>query len=161
MFRSLHALGLKPVAPFAHRLRVISLASLSLATGLALALVGTTTAFGISGCRTDPTVSLSNGVSVQLWDSIATDISNVNGVAYVLHVPSGVSATKVTYDSTGYLERVQVVADQSGSHYSLTTNVSVKGSQAIAVTANAIRRDGTTATQNGTAAQAISLNWCT
>src|SRR5579872_5203638 len=77
----------------------------------------------VSVCRTDPTVYLSNGVAVQLWDSIGTSIGNIAGVSYVLHVPKGVSLSGISYDSTGYLESVSVVADQSGSHYEDVTTV--------------------------------------
>lgn len=140
--------------------RQVATAALSVGAGLVLALMTTGTALGVVSCRADPTVTLSNGVSVELWDTIGTGISNVSGVAYVLHVPKGVSVRQITYDSTGYLEHVQVVDDQQGSHYSLSTTATVTGSSA-SVTVNAIRRDGTTATKNGTTSQAITLNWCT
>jgi hypothetical protein len=132
-----------------------SVLALALATALTTGI-----SHASSYCRTDPTVALSNGVSVQLWADIQTDLSNVNGVAYVLHVPKGVTMTGITYDATGYLENVQIVADQSGTHYELTTNVDT-GTQKVGVTANAIRRDGTTAAKTGTSGTAITLNWCT
>ncbi len=143
-----------------HSARRGAIAGLSVVAGLIMALAGSGIALGITSCRTDPTVTLSNGVSVQLWDSVGTDLSNVRGVSYVLHVPRGIRVSHVEYDSTGYLEDLQVVDDQNGTHYSLTTTVSVNGSKA-SVTANAIRRDGTTATQNGSTSQSITLNWCT
>jgi hypothetical protein len=114
----------------------------------------------INTCRTDPTVYLSNGVSVQLWDTAQTDISDVSAVYYTLHVPHGVSVTSIDYDSTGSLEHVAVVADQSGTHYSdVTTLDTVNGS--VQVSGSAIRRDGTTATKTGTSDTSITLNWCT
>lgn len=125
-----------------------------------LALGPLSVAFGQTGvCRTDPTMSLSNGVSVQMYDSISTDISNVSSVSYVLHVPKGVSVTGISYDSTGYLEQVQIVADQTGSHYSMVTTV--YASVSAKLSASAVRRDGTTATKNGNTNSATTVNWCT
>lgn len=83
------------------------------------ALVGQSVAFGQTNtCRTDPTVTLSNGYVLTMWANISTDISNVNSVNYVLHVPKGVTIKNITYDANGGVENIQLVADQSGTHYS-------------------------------------------
>jgi hypothetical protein len=134
--------------------------SVALAAALTGTVLGGTSSAASTYCRTDPTISLSNGVAVQMWAQIDTDLSNVTSVSYVLHVPTGVTATGISYDSTGYLEHVQVVADMSGTKYSDVTTVQTSVPK-IQVSANAIRRDGSTATKNGTSGTAITVNWAT
>ncbi|HZT95822.1 MAG TPA: hypothetical protein VFB34_03185 [Chloroflexota bacterium] len=143
-----------------NRLRKSVLAGLALSAAAALALGWTTSAFAINGCRSDPTVYLSNGYSVQMWDQIGTDISNVSGVYYTLHVPKGVTVENIAYDSTGYLEHVQVYADQKPGQYYETSNVSA-ASPSTGFTAEAIRRDGTTASANGKTPDSVTMHWCT
>lgn len=46
----------------------------------------------IGGCRSDPTVTLSNLAVVDLSASINDSLSDVRSVTYVLHVPKGVFA---------------------------------------------------------------------
>jgi hypothetical protein len=114
----------------------------------------------ISACRADPTVTLSNGVAVTMWATMQTDISNVKSVNYILHVPTGVTMTGITYDANGALEHVSIVADQTGTHYEdVTTAALYSGS--VAMTAYATRRDSTVASKNGTTGTAITLNWAT
>jgi hypothetical protein len=114
----------------------------------------------IGACRTDPTVTLSNGVSVTMWATMQTDISTVQSVTYVLHVPKGVTMTGITYDSSGSLEHVSIVADQTGTQYEdVTTTTLTSGS--VSMTAYATRRDSTVASQNGTTGKAITLHWAT
>lgn len=114
----------------------------------------------ISGCRADPTVTLSNGVSISMWATMQTDISNVESVNYVLHVPTGVTMIGITYDASGSLEHVSIVADQTGTHYEdVTTTTLYSGN--VSMTAYATRRDSTVASKNGKTGTAITLNWST
>lgn len=94
-----------------------------------------------STCDTDPIVLLSNGAQVTLAAHIGVDTSGVQGVTYVLHGPSGLSVTGVTYDGgpVTNLESVQYVPDNgyytdtlvqtagSGVSVTVTTNVSLPG----------------------------------
>ncbi len=61
-------------------LRTSIIAGVTLSAAVVLALASTTSAFAVFGCRTDPTVMLSNGYNVQMWNQIDTDISNVTSV---------------------------------------------------------------------------------
>lgn len=89
----------------------------------ALAILPGVTHAGFTTCITDPTVTLSNGVTVTMDDAISDGIANVQRVSYVLHVPAGVSVTGVTYDQYGSLETLSVVADQQPGGYRDITNV--------------------------------------
>jgi hypothetical protein len=111
-------------------------------------------------CRTDPTITLSNGYVLTMWANISTDISHVHSVNYVLHVPKGVTMTNVSYDANGSVEHIQIVADQSGTHYSDVTTVDTATS-GVAYSAYATRQDTTVATKNGTSDGTVTLNWCT
>jgi hypothetical protein len=140
-------------------------------TKLALGLVLMTGALGgpllaggahaqLSTCRTDPIVTLSNGVSITMWATMQTDISNVKSVTYVLHVPAGVTLKSVSYDTNGSLEHLSLVADQTGTHYADQTSVTLT-SGSVSMTAYATRQDSTVASKNGTTGTTIGLNWCT
>lgn len=141
-------------------LRTSIIAGVTLSAAVVLALASTTSAFAVFGCRTDPTVTLSNGYSVQMWDQIGTNISNVTSVTYVLHVPQGLSVSSISYDQTGYLEHVQVVDDQKGNQYYETSTVDTTTSK-TGFTADAIRHDGTTASANGNTPKTVTMHWCT
>jgi len=114
----------------------------------------------VGACRTDPTVTLSNGYSATLWAIIQTDVSNVTGVTYQLHVPQGVTVSNVSYDANGSLEHLQVVADQKGKQYYLTTTVTTTTSK-VAYTAYATRQDSTVASANATTPNSVTLHWAT
>ncbi len=113
----------------------ISLMALLLMLGLVSSSLLSTEAFAsFSTCRTDPTVRLSDGYTIVMYADISDSISDVHRVDYVLHVPAGVSATHIDYDSTGYLESVTVVADQQDGHgYSDT--IVYTGASDVSVTA--------------------------
>jgi len=70
-------------------------------------------------CITDPVVSLSDGSTITMYAQISDDISDVQSVAYELHVPAGVYPTGMTYDQYGYLETVDIVDDQQPAAYSI------------------------------------------
>lgn len=114
----------------------------------------------LASCRTDPVVTLSNGYTVTLWANISTDISHVTSVNYTLHVPRGVSIKTISYDANGSVETVQLVADQSGSHYSDVTTVNTT-TTGVAYSAYATRQDSTVASRSGQSDGTVTLNWCT
>lgn len=98
------------------------------AVALAAGLLATPVVSGqawasFTGCGTDPTITLSNGTVITLSASIGTDISNVQGVTYVLHVPHNLTISSIASDQYGYLESVQLVQDQIGNNYVTETTV--------------------------------------
>lgn len=125
------------------------------------ALLSQSVAFGQTNtCRTDPTVTLSNGYVLTMWANISTDIGNVNSVNYVLHVPKGVTIKSITYDANGGVENIQLVADQSGTHYSDVTTVDTV-TTGVGYSAYATRQDSTVASKSGASDGSVTLNWCT
>ena len=114
------------------------LSAVLLTLGLA---AGPLTARGVgatfSTCNTDPTVVLSNGVTVNMAATIGTDPSMVTGVTYVLHAPRGTTMTGISYDTYGYLETVQFVADQDSGTYLIDTEAFTATSLGASVTAQA------------------------
>jgi hypothetical protein len=66
-----------------------------LLTGLAASPMLTPAAeASMSSCRSDPLVYLSNGTVWDLYATIGTATSNVTKVAYVMHVPAGITMTR-------------------------------------------------------------------
>lgn len=68
-------------------------------------------------CRSDPTVTLSNGVTVQMEANIRDTVSDIQRVDYVLHGPIGTSVSSVVYDTSGVRESVVYLADQRENRY--------------------------------------------
>ena len=85
--------------PTSHRARRMRLTGVAVATGVFLALMTMTTAFGVVSCRRDPIITLSNGTQVQLVTSINASASQVTSVAYKLNIPSGLTVANVVYDT--------------------------------------------------------------
>lgn len=74
----------------------------------------------LTTCRTDPIVTLSNGVQVQMSNTIYDNAANVSKVAYTLHGPAGTTVTSVVYpsdDTTSIPETFQYVADNNAGNY--------------------------------------------
>jgi hypothetical protein len=93
----------------------------------------------IGGCRSDPTVTLSNLAVVDLSASINDSLSDVRSVTYVLHVPKGVFALATVKTDTliGLTEHFQIVSDQPAGTYKTYTTV-YTGASSVAVTANTV-----------------------
>ncbi len=91
----------------------------------------------IRSCRADPIVWLSNGDSVQMTVEIAAEAADVRRIEYTLHVPIGVSATKIVYTGGALQSKEEVVfvADQPASQYMTDTVVTTRG-KGKPVTAN-------------------------
>src|SRR5690348_6512100 len=72
-----------------------------------------------SACRSDPIVTLSNGVQVQMSDLMFDSAANVSLVAYTLHGPAGTAVVSVSYANTdpGIAETFQYVADNGAGNY--------------------------------------------
>lgn len=94
-----------------------------IALGLVAAALAAAPAEAVTYCRTDPTVTLSNGTQLTIYADTYTTLSQIKSVNYQLHVPTGVSLTNVTYDQFGYLEHLSVYADQEPGRYRIEYQV--------------------------------------
>src|SRR5439155_2847810 len=64
---------------------------------VALSGAAQTAEAGISTCRADPIVYLSDGTSITITVDIATDVTNVRSIVYAVHAPRGVKMLRVAY----------------------------------------------------------------
>lgn len=113
--------------------------------GVLLFLVALLAAFPVSTvsaalrtCRTDPIVMLSDGNTVAMSATMATEAGNVRQIAYKLHVPSGVTVTKIVFTGGEWAKKevVEVYADlPSGKYRSETTVFTHSGSASVSATA--------------------------
>jgi len=96
-----------------------SLTALSVGAGTVLALAGFGTTLGMTTCRNDPVVSLSNGTTLTVWESIGDYSSDVESISYEVHVPKGVWVRSVTYsgDVPASLQSLNVYADENAGNY--------------------------------------------
>jgi hypothetical protein len=95
-------------------------AALGLTLGLLTGLAPLRTQAALTGCRSDPIVTLSNGVQVQIGNTMADAAANVSKVAYTLHGPLGTTATQVVYpadNASGIVETFQYIADNQPGNY--------------------------------------------
>jgi hypothetical protein len=110
--------------------------ALALAALLAL-LVPTQGAWAAASvCRSDPVVTLSNGVTVTMQEDIAADPSAVQSISYTLNAPRGTTITSITYYGPIPPEQqvVTLVSNQDATHYHSSTSVKAS-SNSIKVTA--------------------------
>lgn len=114
------------------------LATLALLTAILISILSADGVFAAyTTCRSDPTVTLSNGAQISLVDAVADDPSDIQSINFELHIPAGFTVTDVTYDSVyGRLETFGWVADQLPGSYRdvtvVTTNENVVQVQATA-----------------------------
>ena len=104
----------------------------------------------LAKCRTDPIFALSNGDQVAITLNIDADASYVRNVTYVLHVPAGVTVTKVTYTAGGIgtKEVYKVYQDGPANTYTTDTLVTTQNTGSVTVVA--------TTKLNGTWAKSVS-----
>jgi hypothetical protein len=88
-------------------------------------------------CRSDPIFKLSNGDVINVTLDIGTDEASVKNVTYVLHVPTGVTVTKVTYTAGGIgkKEMYKVVQDSPLKTYTTDTVVTTQNTGSVAIVA--------------------------
>lgn len=126
-----------------------------------LAFIGLTVpAFaGLSVCRADPILVLTDGTQLQLTASISSDPSVVQQITYTVHAPQGTALRQVTYTGGALLgkETVAFYADQAARSFTMATTVRMvdQPSCASAVTATA-----RVAMQGGVAAGSVSGQAC-
>lgn len=136
--------------------------ALVLGAALAAMMFRTGNAFaGVTVCRTDPIVTLSNGQSITLWDNISADPSTITGVSYTLHIPTNLSVVSVSYDQYGSLESFTWAADQTGNRFEDDTTVTVSPlAGTVPVTAWASLPQGSnTYSASGTSGQSLAVTW--
>jgi hypothetical protein len=111
-----------------------------LATGWLVSLAQTPTAWAIqSGCRSDPTLLLSDGTIMDLSADISVSVAQVSQILYTVHAPPGTHVV-LLIDTTGllgYHESVQFYPDAPRGHYIANTFVTTTVGNAN-VTANAL-----------------------
>jgi hypothetical protein len=83
----------------------------------------------LRGCRADPVFVLSDGTILDVQVSIGTDVSNVDGIHYVVHGPRGTRlVTSISTPTLGFkgLETVRYVADRAPNQYVTDTLVTTR-----------------------------------
>jgi hypothetical protein len=80
-------------------------------------------------CRADPIFYLSNGEKVTVILDVGTDAANVRNISYVLHVPAGVTITRVVFTAGGLgrKEMFKAVQDSAEKVYITDTTVTTRG----------------------------------
>ena len=93
----------------------------------------------LTSCRTDPIFQLSNGDKLTVILNISTDATNVRNVTYVLHVPAGVTVTKVVYTAGGLgtKEVYKVYQDSTAKTYKTDILLTVQNTGSVAMSATA------------------------
>jgi hypothetical protein len=117
---------MSPISAFtARRARHLLLgAALLSANVLAPSLMAPDTHAAIGGCRSDPIVTLSNGVAVDLHATIDDTSENVQQVSYSLTIPKGTSVTgEVDSSVLGPKDKFQYSANGQAGTYSATVKV--------------------------------------
>jgi hypothetical protein len=89
-------------------------------------------------CRVDPHFKLSNGDMVTITLDAWTDVANIRNIHYVLHLPPGVTVTKVTYTAKSSQRTVpetyNVIPDGSTRSYVSETIVTTQAPRPVGVT---------------------------
>ena len=90
----------------------------------------------LSACRGDPIVFLSDGSKIVITLDIATDKTNVQSVAYVVHAPPGTSVKKVIYTAGGLgdSETTVLFADSKPKQYTADAYVVTRDHVDVAMT---------------------------
>ncbi len=95
---------------------------LGTASGLTSLLNDAHASIGV--CRSDPVFTLTNGMTVTLFETLTDDPSDIVGGSYVLHIPAGVSVRTVNYSGTvGSQQSFTYYADAQPNAYSATSTV--------------------------------------
>jgi len=133
-----------------------------LVAGLGIAAVPPGTArASIGGCRSDPVVTLSNGVVLDLSAAIDDTADDVRGTTYTLHAPVGTEVVAVvgTDGALGLTERFVFQADQAASTYVTQTVVQTgQGGVAVSATTDVVGAGATlTGTATGVSAQPLRV----
>jgi hypothetical protein len=87
-------------------------------------------------CRTDPVFVFSNGDVMSVTLDIGTQAANISHIAYVLHVPAGVTVKNVAYTARNLrlYETYLVEQDSRADTYTVDTSVTTQNRETIDVT---------------------------
>src|SRR5438874_4856866 len=107
-----------------HPGRALLGAALLSASLLAHSLMAPDTHAAISGCRSDPVVTLSNGDALDLHATVDDAYSDVQQVSYTLHAPIGTWVTsEVDTSVLGVKDSFHFYADEPANTYSAAAKV--------------------------------------
>lgn len=108
--------------------------TLFLLLGILLLIPQNTTAL-VSGCRTDPIVSLTNGDQLRIIVQVNAPENQIKSVDYTLHAPPGVQTKKIVYTAGGLgkRERFTLVNDEQPGYYTVEVAVKVTGNNSADV----------------------------
>ncbi len=97
-------------------------------------LIPATSDARVGSCTGDPKVTLTNGKTIVVTESIATDAANVTKITYTFHLPPSVYVTQIIQSDTGIAakEVYNFVNDSPANTYTTDLVVNVTGS-AVAV----------------------------
>lgn len=117
---------------------------------MATAFPNRTASARIVKCRADPIFYLSNGEKVTIILDIDADASAIQNVNYIIHVPTGVSITKVVFTAGGIgkKEMYRAVQDSPDNTFTTETTVTTKGGP-FAITATSSLVGGISASASG------------
>ena len=128
---------------------------------LAGSLLATNAQASVTYCRSDPVVTLSNGVQITLYEDISDSASDVTGISYQLHIPVGLRVTSISYMGAvpASLQTITAAADENTGNFDAYTVVTTRTVN-IPVTAfmSATSTSGTTAVSchtNGHSGQSL------
>ena len=148
----------------AHRAGYMLLGAAVLSASLlARSLVAPDTHAAISGCRSDPVVTLSNGAVLDLHATVDDTYDDVQQVSYTLYVPKGTWVTsEVDTSALGPKDTFQFYADEPPNTYSAGTKVTTGTPQIpAAATMDLVKLTGTvlsTASASGKSPQTLWMN---
>ena len=146
-----------------HPGRTLLGAALLSASLLAHSLMAPDTHAAISGCRSDPVVTLSNGDALDLHATVDDAYSDVQQVSYTLHAPIGTWVTsEVDTSVLGPKDTFHFFADEPPSTFSAGAKATTLTPQMpVAATTDLVSANGTvlaTASASGQSPQTLWMN---
>jgi hypothetical protein len=110
-------------------------------------------------CRTDPIIWLSDGSKLTLTSSVAANASEIKQALYIVHVPMGVTATKIIYTADGLdgREIARVIADGKPGQYVTQALITLYAGAPVAVTYTLNVKDGIVKTVSGLSGQSLFI----
>jgi hypothetical protein len=149
------------LAVIAFHSRLVRLGPTLLAAGLLTGLVAPHLAHAqVSGCMSDPVVSLSNGTQLDLYAWIDDSSQDVQQVTFVVIVPRGVQEVAYTPGLLGSKQVVNVYAHGAPDSYVAATLVTTQtGGVQVTTTTRAVgTRGGASTSASGYAGQWITVH---
>ena len=136
-------------------------ASVLSASLLARSLVAPETHATIGGCQSDPIVTLSNGVTLELSTVVDDTTTDVQQVSYTLHAPAGTWVTgEVNTSVLGVKDTFIFYADEPPNTYSAAVQVNTGASQIPVVAAtDLVSVNGTLASTAQVSGQSPQTLW--